>query len=111
DLGGATCFDFDFEGGTLECFNDCTYDTRGCDEIAPCTDQLCPDGTCVPVGSDCCGGGQWCNPGLSCTGENLCCPSDRPVGCAETFCMPAGADCCGVSGWCNPGFVCSGGGC
>lgn len=111
DLGGATCGTFDFAAGDLGCFSNCTYDTRACLDEAPCTEQLCPDGTCIPVGGDCCGGGAWCDPGLRCTPDTLCCPFDRPLGCADRFCMPAGADCCGSLGWCNPGTVCAGTGC
>ncbi len=111
DLGNITCLDLDFEGGDLACTATCKYDAQGCTDIAPCEEQLCPDGTCIPVGGDCCGGGNWCDPGSFCVGDNLCCGSSNAVECGGRFCMDPGGDCCGSLGWCRAGLVCAGSGC
>ncbi len=111
NLAGATCRDLDFEAGDLHCFTDCKFDTRACLDEAPCEEELCPDGSCIPLGGDCCGGGNWCNPGTLCADDGLCCPPGQSNVCAGMFCMPSGADCCGSLGWCAPGSVCSGTGC
>ena len=106
-----TCLSLGFEGGgTLRCYSNCTYDTRACEEEPRCTELMCPDGTCAPVGADCCGNSTWCDPGSVCV-DGGCCPSTQPVLCAGIYCMPPGADCCGSIGWCAPGSVCVPDGC
>lgn len=83
------------------------------DERASCP-SLCLNRYCVPVGSQCCGGNQYCPPGWACnkyrkgggcckrgdrvcTASGACLPSGRA--CCGTGTMPAGARCCGDV-WC-----------
>jgi hypothetical protein len=110
DLRGATCQALGFAHGTLGCTSRCIYYVVDCSDEPSCTEQRCPDGACVPRGSDCCGGGRYCRPGSLCVGGGKCCPAASPQLCG-TLCVSAETECCGGY-YCNPGFVCaSGGGC
>jgi len=110
DLRGATCQALGFDRGTLRCTGRCIYYVVDCSDNPSCTEQLCPDGACVPRGSDCCGGGRYCRAGSLCVGSGKCCPVAVPQLCG-TSCVAAETECCGGY-YCDPGFVCaSGGGC
>ncbi len=62
DLDGKTCTDLGFQGGTLACNGDCTFDTSECIE--------CGNGTCE-MGEDC----ETCSS--DCDGQQTGKPSDR----------------------------------
>ncbi len=55
DLDGATCVSLGYNGGTLACTSDCTFDTTGCHDTPP----LCGNGRL--------------DPGESCDGTPLAC--------------------------------------
>ncbi len=108
DLRGRDCTDEGFDLGTLKCGNDCVYDVSECERGCGLGEQTCPDGSCVPPGSDCCGNRQFCQPGTVCAGQGACCPAGLPEACGTSSCMPAGADCCDASGaFCSPGSRCT----
>ena len=70
DLGGATCTDFEFDGGTLGCASTCrTFVFTACD-AAPCVPE-CDGRACGPdpaCGTSCgtCSGGLTCNAAGQC---------------------------------------------
>jgi hypothetical protein len=105
DLRGATCASVGFAGGgTLRCTNGCALDVRACQSC----DKVCPDGSCVPAGANCCGGGRFCASGTVCVAGGKCCPANLPQACG-TLCIAQDAVCCGGAGFCDPGQVCAGG--
>ncbi|WOO79888.1 uncharacterized protein LOC62_02G003401 [Vanrija pseudolonga] len=82
---------------------------------------LCLNRYCVPKGSQCCGGNQYCPPGYQCnkyrkgggcckTGDRVCTASGAclPSGylCCGSGVMPAGARCCGDV-WCPSSASCA----
>ena len=124
DLRGVTCQAMRFDRGTLRCTGRCIYDVTDCSDNPSCTEQLCPDGACVPRGSDCCGGGRYCRAGSLCVGSGKCCPVALPQLCG-TLCVSAETECCASGDGCCPegspqpcpdgtctiaGYVCCGGG-
>lgn len=76
-----------------------------------CGEQCCSDGEtcegvgddvgCVPPGGEWCGGGFYCNPGLTCT-EAGCCSLSAPTACGGT-CCPLGWECSGQAQCVPPG--------
>jgi hypothetical protein len=48
----------------------------------------CPDGSCAPMGSVCCGNGQYCPSGNLCYPGGKCLPKTHPAVCRDgnTFC-------------------------
>ena len=84
DLGGKTCVDVGFVGGTLACHPDCTLDASGCVGV-----PFCGDGVINRPGEDCDRtdlGGKTCdNLGLG--GGTLTCTSNcklQTAGCASS---------------------------
>lgn len=77
ELGGTTCFDLGFEGGTLRCDSACQFDTRGC---ADPRDDLCGDGVCQPA-EDPVICPDDCTDNLC--GDGVCQPAENPVICPE----------------------------
>lgn len=109
DLRGLGCTDRGFDFGTLSCADDCKYDTSACEQGCGPGEQSCNDGTCVPAGADCCGGGGFCDVGTVCVSPTSCCPDSLPDACGSSSCIPDGADCCNANGdFCNAGSVCTG---
>ncbi|TVQ99889.1 MAG: hypothetical protein EA398_11850 [Deltaproteobacteria bacterium] len=72
DLGGETCEGLGFDGGTLSCASDCTFDTAGCDAAPSCGNGV------IEGDEECDGaelGGETCE-GLGFDGGTLSCASD-----------------------------------
>ncbi len=108
NLDGFTCAEL-YPGfpvsGTLRCKADCTFDTSGCQT---CAGQIECEGSCAPIGADCCEGeGGWCSPGSVCAGSQTCCPASSPKFCGAG-CVPADAVCCPSGTGCPAGSVCAG---
>ena len=84
DLGGATCTDVGFLGGTLGCNPDCTFDASACEGV-----PFCGDGAINRSEEECDGadlGGLTCE-GLGLGGGTLACSSSctiQTAGCLES---------------------------
>ena len=112
DLDGGTCVSLGFDGGTLECSNDCTYDTTSCTTIT-CGDGMINDvmeqcdgadlgmATCISEGFT--GGtlvcGMNCQLDTSGCGTETCTDGadddfDMLADCADMDCAAACADSC-----------------
>lgn len=81
----------------------------------------CPDGTCAPLGAQCCGGGRHCKAGNLCAEPGFCVARGAPRVCSDGslcgpdhICIP-GNRClptsskrfCGGRSYCQEGMVCA----
>jgi len=85
--------------------------------------EVCGNG-CMPVGANCCGSNEYCDPGFLCGPSNTCvspyafsnpCAGCFNVGqeCCVNYdgtvdCVPLGVVCCGNHRYCSNGTVCGG---
>jgi len=95
DFGGWGCENYNFDGGTLDCTNDCLVDTSGCYLInvgSDCGDGLATGYEPCEPGSDDCG-----NYGFG-SGTMVCTP-----GCEWNLTGCSNADVCGGLGWYDDG--------
>lgn len=107
DLGSNTCTAMGFEGGTLGCNGDCTFDTSGCTNDGP----GCGNGS-VDVGEQCDGldlAGQTCiSQGFAGGGILLC---DASCSFDTSNCMGGGGGACTFDADCGGAQYCEDGTC
>ncbi|HEV8320491.1 MAG TPA: hypothetical protein VG389_02680 [Myxococcota bacterium] len=94
DLGGMTCLDVGFDGGTLACAADCQYDVSGCTTTAMCGNDMreageACDGTDL-AGQDCTTVGTFSGGVLSCRTD---CSGYETAMCQPQVCTPATTQC------------------
>ncbi len=90
DLGGESCTSQGFDGGTLSCRSDCTFDTSGCTESKPaCSDGIDNDGdgaTDYPADMGCVNASDDSETGTTACGNGIDDDGDGKIDQADSNC-------------------------